>query len=424
MGEEENVFCSFFLAKKRRNCKMRVKRGAVYCAEHLTAEAADRGTESVAEAVLQEDRRIPCPLDPAHSVYESKLKAHLKKCNAASPEIPPLYYSKDLNILPIEEGEEANANARRPSVTEMVERIERASKIYPVICERLKVSDKDFSINETEKHRLQQKALSDLILEKVSSSKNRYEKVVIVEFGAGKGGLSSYLWESHFQSRASDIQCEFLLIDRSNSRCKKDAKMRHTGAAVKRVFIDIKDLDLSRLFDGYDREKTYFLWVSKHLCGAATCLTINALKNLSYKLEGTFCVALCCHQCCSPKSYPNPEFLLETGLIVAGESFEKSFKTLLSVTSWAVCGFREFGNEVERDSKRSRIENPAEAEDDEIIYTSEFKESIGRKAKRLIDYGRFLRLKESFGECELKHYIEEEVTLENAVLIGHMKHLS
>uniref|UniRef100_A0A8C3TUN9 tRNA:m(4)X modification enzyme TRM13 n=1 Tax=Catharus ustulatus TaxID=91951 RepID=A0A8C3TUN9_CATUS len=41
-------------------------------------------------------RRIPCPLDPKHTVYEDQLQKHLKKCN--SREKPkPVYFVQDIN---------------------------------------------------------------------------------------------------------------------------------------------------------------------------------------------------------------------------------------------------------------------------------------------------------------------------------------
>lgn len=406
-----NPFCAFFLTKKKRNCKMRVKQGAIYCAEHLTT----------AEPNGSEDKRIPCPLDPAHSVYESKLKAHLKKCNARIPEILPNYFSKDMNIncegCPV-----SKSNDKKPSVTELVERILRISEAvlgdHPIYKRRF--HEEKTSISETEKHRLQQDALSKLILAKTKG----YEKVVVLEFGAGKGGLSSFLWESHF-SKKPEIESEFILIDRSNSRCKKDAKMKHEGAKVKRIFIDIKDLNLEALLADYDKEKTYFLWVSKHLCGAATCLTINSLVNMKEKVKGTFCVALCCHQCCSWSAYPNKKFLKDVRLIEGEEDEEKVFRMMCSITSWAVCGFRECSDsdsESDSDESYNKRVKLTDFLDEDEIYSDEKKAIIGRLMKRLFDHGREIVLKETLfkdSACELKHYIEEEVTLENAVLTGY-----
>ena len=41
-------------------------------------------------------RRVPCPLDPSHTVFEDTLPKHLKKCNAAKKP-RPLCYSPRVN---------------------------------------------------------------------------------------------------------------------------------------------------------------------------------------------------------------------------------------------------------------------------------------------------------------------------------------
>lgn len=56
--------------RKSRYCKQPPRTGSVYCGCHLVSDAAtDR-------------KRIPCPADPSHSIYEDRLKKHMKKCNA------------------------------------------------------------------------------------------------------------------------------------------------------------------------------------------------------------------------------------------------------------------------------------------------------------------------------------------------------
>lgn len=74
--------CGLFLEKKKRFCKMIVARGKVFCGEHATME----GSSS----------RIPCPLDPKHTVSEDKLQQHLKKCNSRE-KAKPVYYVENIN---------------------------------------------------------------------------------------------------------------------------------------------------------------------------------------------------------------------------------------------------------------------------------------------------------------------------------------
>ena len=45
----------------------------------------------------EDEKRIPCPLDPKHSCAESRLESHLKKC-PAKQQFQPSYISKQVNI--------------------------------------------------------------------------------------------------------------------------------------------------------------------------------------------------------------------------------------------------------------------------------------------------------------------------------------
>ncbi|KAI1891932.1 hypothetical protein AGOR_G00148800 [Albula goreensis] len=76
--------CGFYVEKKRRYCKMIVASGKKFCGEHANVDQDG------------ERKRIPCPLDPKHTVFEDSLAKHLKKCN--SREKPqPVYYVKNIN---------------------------------------------------------------------------------------------------------------------------------------------------------------------------------------------------------------------------------------------------------------------------------------------------------------------------------------
>ena len=45
--------------------------------------------QAVGSTVLR--RRIPCPLDPSHTVFEDVLSKHVKKCNVAKRVLPPCH---------------------------------------------------------------------------------------------------------------------------------------------------------------------------------------------------------------------------------------------------------------------------------------------------------------------------------------------
>uniref|UniRef100_A0A8D0FSM3 tRNA:m(4)X modification enzyme TRM13 n=1 Tax=Strix occidentalis caurina TaxID=311401 RepID=A0A8D0FSM3_STROC len=76
--------CAYFVERKKRFCKMIPAPGRRFCGEHGQQEQEN------------DRKRIPCPLDPKHTVYEDQLQKHLKKCN--SREKPkPVYFVQDIN---------------------------------------------------------------------------------------------------------------------------------------------------------------------------------------------------------------------------------------------------------------------------------------------------------------------------------------
>ena len=170
----------------------------------------------------------------------------------------PSYFSKDLNsleMLVLKDG----GGARVPSISELVERIDTASKDYPLGTERFKVQ-----INPL---RMKQKASSatgcTFQIDSREGRSHKYEKVVVIEFGARKEASPVFMGKFLSNSRFFAIRVHFdWPVEFS---IQKDAKMKHEGASVKRIFIDIKDLDLEDLLAGYDKEKDVLLWISKHL---------------------------------------------------------------------------------------------------------------------------------------------------------------
>jgi tRNA:m4X modification enzyme len=90
--EEERVpgRCALFIQKRGRYCRLAVARGSNYCGEHLNFDPESRVSSTASQ------RRIPCPLDPHHTVYEDQLQRHLKKCNAAKRGTP-VCFSANVN---------------------------------------------------------------------------------------------------------------------------------------------------------------------------------------------------------------------------------------------------------------------------------------------------------------------------------------
>jgi len=62
--------CLHFLPRKQRYCNMARTPGQQFCGVHL--------------AESSKGERIPCPVDPSHTVWSGLLAAHLKVCNTAT----------------------------------------------------------------------------------------------------------------------------------------------------------------------------------------------------------------------------------------------------------------------------------------------------------------------------------------------------
>ncbi|KAJ3051931.1 tRNA:m(4)X modification enzyme TRM13 [Rhizophlyctis rosea] len=154
------------------------------------------------------------------------------------------------------------------------------------------------------------------------------KKKVFAEFGCGKGDLSNYV------HAAVGDPSKFLLVDRRNFRKKFDSALRFTDN-WQRLQMDIKDLNLTM---HPTANGSHLIAYSKHLCGAATDLTLrclgNFVKSSENHLEGVV-IALCCHQICKHDIYINPEYLNEVG--IGGEEFP----LLCVISTWATCGRRK-----------------------------------------------------------------------------------
>ncbi|KAG5471930.1 hypothetical protein CUR178_02595 [Leishmania enriettii] len=84
-------YCSHYVPRKHRFCRTECKPGSLYCCTHDVA-----GTGAVPSAALPAERdavsspwdaadskgdaRVPCPINPNHSIYASRLEKHMKVC--------------------------------------------------------------------------------------------------------------------------------------------------------------------------------------------------------------------------------------------------------------------------------------------------------------------------------------------------------
>jgi tRNA:m4X modification enzyme len=463
--------CQVFLEGKGRFCnQVAASAGASHCCTH-------------AQAALGADaRRVPCPLDPAHDVKEDRLEAHLRVCNRARQRVElegRPYYSPGLNApatlaaAPEPEPEWAAVQAQVLSALDgWLLRV--GAEARPELVEVLSMAELEARrraalLGKRTRHAAQEAAIVQQATECAGVGAGELPSgTCVVEMGAGRGGLSMAFCS------AMSPHCVgfFVCVDRQATRNHAAAAIERSGDGKRvaaNVRIDIRDLDLWRvpLVEHYlaqaqaepqaHHKPPPLLMASKHLCGAATCLTLRCAVNGSHKPDAV-AIALCCHQLCSFETYVNRDMFTET--LGVGKA---QFDAVTKMSSWAITQFeqpsgpghkaaardKEGGREAEcsvkRTSKRMRsgdadadadAESDAgaggqsEDEDDELDQhhvpvveapkglSPAQRTLIGLKCKLLLNHGRVLFLQQHGFQARLARYTSKETTLENVMLLA------
>lgn len=432
--------CSFYVQRKKRFCRMSVRLGAQYCGEHSPLPQAQ-------EQEHKQSLRVPCPYDPKHTCFATKMEKHLKICNSKPPSVVPEYLVPGVNSgegqdIPAVKGSQLTIN----SVSD--------EKLINIIGQ-LMATYKRYVDGEIPMESLDHPCMEDELgdptygpgllkhLIQNSSLLGQMEKVglldgcgtTFVEFGSGRGQLSYWLTKAVHDP----TQCQFILVDRASQRHKFDNRLKDSeDLSLVRLKVDIGDLVLGRVRPYVTEQKEGVVGVSKHLCGAATdlalrCLT-NTLQEARNPLKGLV-IALCCHHRCTWNSYVGKEFLKSEGFT------PEDFPLLSSITSWCTCGSgrprkRQHGQREASASPslgQRDMESPGhEGGDNQTVEVNKAntdrysklqldqatREEIGRQAKRVLDYGR-LRYLESRTDLDvkLKYYCDPYISLENALIV-------
>ncbi|XP_033861043.3 tRNA:m(4)X modification enzyme TRM13 homolog isoform X2 [Acipenser ruthenus] len=414
-------------------------------------------------SVMKEDdvKRIPCPLDPKHTVFENKLEKHLKKCN--SREKPkPVYYVKDVNA-----GLEEDPDTSKEQITLS----SRSKEELGVFIKKLKHAAAGLNHKHEEQilsHFALQEALNDpnngdfafKHLKQQASLLGNMEALGLlgpdrcfVEFGAGRGKLSHWVDIALQGSRNT----HFLLVERATTRFKVDGKHKSSESVFERLHVDIQHLCLSKV-PLLIKEKMPVVGIGKHLCGAATDLALRCLLDRSseevtdrepprkrlktdpahtetgvdeeqpasetvaekrLKVAG-ISIALCCHHRCDWKHYVGREFFRSLGL------GPQEFGVFQRMSSWATCGMRkpasdaalpEGGNgKQEEDFEEHDQDGDTLAYNLEGMPAVEERETVGRLCKLLIDQGRIYYLQQKGYAATLRYYTSPSISLENVLL--------
>ncbi|RWR94504.1 tRNA:m4X modification enzyme TRM13 [Cinnamomum micranthum f. kanehirae] len=376
IGKEKR--CNFWLAKKKRFCANSPLSDSLFCGNHKP------GSEEV---------RVPCPIDPSHSILQENLDAHVKRCpmqkQVRALQMQP-FFKKGVNCGkddeveglssksteakiscsgPYSESSEITSEMKRNAIYQMskpefsglLKKIQsihisicsniQDSYAIPEACDRWLKNQGDRQLPFQEKHVLQQASIlgnleafgiignshdfddqeADEHLCCDDSSRGKIETPPVIEFGAGRGYLTQMLADCY------GIQKVFL-VERRSYKLKADRSLRQKQQMIlERLRIDIEDLNLDAI---ESLRGVPYLAIGKHLCGPATDLTLRCclpkrcsedgvLSSSNCNLKG-LALATCCHHLCQWKHYINKRFFSDLGIS------KEDFHAITWFTSWAV----------------------------------------------------------------------------------------
>lgn len=401
--------CEFYIEQKRRQCAMQRKKGHRFCSEHMIHDESSAALEVKGE-------RVPCPLDPKHTVWLQDLDQHLKKCNAKPKDHHDSWYVKNFNTKYGEDDKVTKEETKPPGPADF-EKLTSIIKAYQANREPLKHKESSHSgldswleEKENQKHILQQLSLVGNMKENGLLSTS----ATYIEFGCGKAELSRAVNACNLHDD-TDLKetYGFGLIDRGTNRMKMDSKIikdcqdKETKLLpkIKRSRIDIEHLQLDNFLESEKPDQ--IVCISKHLCGVATDLTLKLLLHSSLLLDGKFhglLVAMCCRHVCH-YSQLLPES--RNYLTQHGVTNEQDFVTLRRMVTWAVCG--------------NRGETTTAHESG--LLSSE-REELGLAARRMIDESRVHAAQKAMPQynVELFKYTDKSITLENSCICITKKH--
>jgi tRNA:m4X modification enzyme len=443
-SQEAGNGCGHYFPQKHRYCRIPCITNRRYCGHHASEEE-DYGKEDSTAGKDHESsnknkkrKRMPCPIDPRHSIYCADLERHIVKCPTKVQQDKSeqhFAYEKNINarqatsgallLPPLTHERWQEAFSDSEVVTKFLAKVRNAAKTYiphipletikevvrtemPTQQEELKGnSDRHGEQNRAIVHHLQKRQLLQ-------------PDYACIELGAGRGGLSLEV-----SKVAPELNVTF--IDRAGGRHKVDG---HLPATVthRRIRMDLRHVNFAKLCPCNQQRQTLnthngdanitqasscdLVGYSKHLCGSATDLSLRGLTIDPAVRKGVkgIVIALCCHDKLSWEEYLHPDFMTnELGFSPT------EFQWLMKLTSWATCCNDKKKNCVKNDSDK---ETPATPNTRFGLSIKEQRE-FGRWSKRLIDVGRVRYLQEYCQmEAKLVHYCTEDQSLENCLLVA------
>merc|ERR550534_1140557 len=168
-------------------------------------------------------KRVNCPLDPKHTVFQDKLEQHLKKCNVTLKTKLPFYSENiNLNIKDYFQPDDEKVPLYLVPADVLRVLIDKIKKCYTTCCNteitenlsRHEALDEELNKSTNgpavKKHLMQQASILSIL----EQSKSLEDGRTFIEFGAGRGALSHWIQKA----MEGKNETKFLLVDRQHNR--------------------------------------------------------------------------------------------------------------------------------------------------------------------------------------------------------------
>ena len=453
--------CQHWMEHKRRYCGVARTPESLFCGNHGAARSGGK----------PQMERVPCPIDPSHTVYVNDLAKHLKVCNRAKEreamESEPFYcfncnsgalsspagltgdedvkpdallakilglYDSLGVIIQVEVGDSSADPSSAAQEKRIEETVIRAVASLQTSPKQLRHAVQDARIaHEMLKARL------------LSLDEDEASRIVYIELGAGRGVLGQAV-------SAVSPSSSLVLVERSGQRRKADTQMRAHQESTRRIDgvrygpftrlrMDIRHVRLSGLPPLAAQAGTGLaVVIAKHLCGVATDLALRALLDLSpstgsHAASRAVSIATCCHHACCWDDYTGREWLVAQGFT------RKEFDVMRLWSSWAFAlgSTREARSDAAAFGANAGGADGADGADDEREQEQEHQQAeqmhvvvrpsglsrqdmaaCGARIKRIFDYGRMLFARKNLGMtgCKIVQYCNPLESPECFLLLG------
>ena len=388
--------CSVYYEKKMRFCRQHVSKKApeelssnpdfkpLYCGNHyhLYANHIDNAKQPESSKRLKvthgrKGKRIPCPLDPSHTIYEFMLSSHLKKCNKTKNDEEAraqVFYEDGINkgghglSITIKSNDELNPKSidtnhlARQILIAFQNTFMRDSK-KPIealtdedIYHAIKLKDyhqgeMDLGLESvTTKHQVKIGGEKHII--QIGSILGHCREFglldanIVLEMGAGRATTGFVV--SGVCAKTKKVK--LIIVERGGSRSKADTALRRKtkedNADVSEPYLNVENVDLHRIkcdlahvnittvlkvieSDGFQlcqevnsdgKPQKNVLMIAKHLCGAGTDLALKSIYPIRDRISGCI-LATCCHGLCNWSDYVGRSFLQKALLCDELQSF-------------------------------------------------------------------------------------------------------